>query len=166
MQQVAPYRYSRNTSLTRHTPKFMTEINFYAGKNNTLRGRLLLACHLVDKARQHNLHIHIHTDGYNTTKQMDEILWTWNETSFIPHISDISTELNDAVKEPVTISSHYQPTKHCDYLINLSNQPPEFFSRYLKMAEIIDQTETILTAGRERYSFYKNRGYTLNYYQL
>jgi DNA polymerase-3 subunit chi len=34
------------------------------------------------------------------------------------------------------------------------------------MAEIIDQSETILTAGRERYSFYKNKGYTLNYYQL
>ncbi|MCK5918321.1 MAG: DNA polymerase III subunit chi [Cocleimonas sp.] len=144
----------------------MTEINFYAGKNNTLRGRLLLACHLVDKARQRDMQIHIHTDGYNTTKQMDEMLWTWNETSFIPHISDISTELNEALQEPVTIGSSYQPTNNCDYLVNLSNQRPEFFSRYLKMAEIIDQTEAVLTAGRERYSFYKNRGYTLNYYQL
>jgi DNA polymerase-3 subunit chi len=144
----------------------MTEINFYVGKSNTLRGRLLLACRLVDKARQHNMYIHIHTDGYNTTRQMDEILWTWNETSFIPHISDISTKLNDTIQEPVTIGSNYHPTNKCDYLINLSNQRPEFFSRYLKMAEIIDQTETILTAGRERYSFYKDKGYTLNHYQL
>ncbi len=140
----------------------MTEISFYVGKNNTLRGRLLLACRLVEKARERNLHVHIHTDGFNTTKQMDELLWTWNETSFIPHTSLITKDTQEAV----TIANDHEPIKNCDYLINLSNRRPDFFSRYEKMAEIIDQTETILTAGRERYSFYKNRGYTLKYYQL
>ena len=140
----------------------MTEINFYVGKTDTLRGRLLLACRLVEKARERNLHVHIHTDGFNTTKQMDELLWTWNETSFIPH----TTQITDDTQEAVTIANDHEPTKNCDYLINLSNQKPSFFSRYDKMAEIIDQSETILTAGRERYSFYKNRGYTLKYYQL
>jgi DNA polymerase-3 subunit chi len=119
----------------------------------------------VDKARQHGMRIHIHTDGYQTTRQMDEMLWIWSDTSFIPHISDLSTDFSKVAQEPVTIASNYQPD-HYGYLINLSNQTPDFFSRYLKMAEIIDQTETILTAGRERYSFYKNSGYTLNYYQL
>ncbi len=144
----------------------MTKINFYLSGNNTLRGRLFLACRLVEKAREHKLQVHIHTDGYNTTKRMDEMLWIWKESSFIPHISDISNNWSDTFSEPVSIASHYVPRKHCDYLINLSNQVPEFFSRYAKMAEIIDQNETILTAGRERYSFYKNKGYTLNYYQL
>ena len=144
----------------------MTEINFYVSQHNILRARLMLACRLVDKARQYGMHIHIHTDGYQTTRQMDEMLWIWSETSFIPHISDLSTDFSKAVQEPVTIASNYQPKDHCDYLINLSNQTPDFFSRYLKMAEIIDQTESILTAGRERYSFYKNSGYTLKHYQL
>ncbi len=144
----------------------MTEINFYISGYNTLRSRILLACRLVEKAREHKLQVHIHTDGYNTTKQMDEMLWIWKESSFIPHISDISNDLTNPFSEPVSIASDYAPTKHCDYLINLSNQIPEFFSRYTKMAEIINQNESILTGGRERYSFYKNRGYTLNYYQL
>jgi DNA polymerase-3 subunit chi len=34
------------------------------------------------------------------------------------------------------------------------------------MAEIIDKTEDILTAGRKRYAFYRDRGYTLEYHQL
>ncbi|MCK5812612.1 MAG: DNA polymerase III subunit chi [Cocleimonas sp.] len=144
----------------------MTKINFYAGKSNTLRGRILLACRIVQKAREHKLQVHIHTDGYNTTKQMDEMLWIWNDTSFIPHISDITTDLAGTFEEPVSIGSTYPPMTHFDYLINLSNQTPGFFSRYQTVAEIIDQSETILTAGRERYSFYKNKGYTLNYYQL
>ncbi len=140
----------------------MTEISFYVGSNNTLRSRLLLACRIVEKARQHNLAVHIHTDSFSTTRQMDEILWTWNETSFIPHTSQIT----DDTEEAVTIASDYEPIKNCDYLINLSNQCPDFFSRFTKMAEIIDQSETILAAGRERYTFYKNRGYTLKYYKL
>ena len=140
----------------------MTEISFYVGKTNTLRGRLLLACRLVEKARAHNMHVHIHTDGFNASKQIDELLWTYNETSFIPHTAKVT----DYSKEPVTISNDHEPMVNCDYLINLSNQRPDFFSRFNKMAEIIDQTEEILTAGRERYSFYKNRGYTLKYYQL
>ena len=144
----------------------MTKINFYSGKSNTLRGRLLIACRVVEKARAHKLKVHIHTDGYNMTKQMDEMLWIWKEASFIPHMSDITMDLADKIEEPVTIGSSYPPIGHNDYLINLSNQTPEFFSRYQTMAEIIDQSETILTAGRERYSFYKNKGYTLNYYQL
>ena len=55
---------------------------------------------------------------------------------------------------------------NCDYLINLSNKRPDFFSKFNKMAEILDQNKENLAAGRERYSFYKNRGYTLKYYQL
>ena len=140
----------------------MTEINFYVCKTDTLRGRLLLACRLVEKALECNWHVHIHTDSFRTTKQMDELLWTWNETSFIPH----TTQITDDTQEAVTIANDYEPIKNCDYLINLSNQRPDFFSHYEKMAEIIDKTGTILTAGRERYSFYKNRGYTLKYYQL
>ena len=56
--------------------------------------------------------------------------------------------------------------QNCDYLINLSNQRPAFFSRFSKVAEILDTNEEILTAGRKRYSFYRDRGYTLGYYQL
>lgn len=140
----------------------MTEISFYVGKMTTLRGRLLLACRLVEKARAHNMHVHIHTDGFNASKQIDELLWTFNETSFIPHTANITCD----TKEPVTISNNYEPMVNCDYLINLSNKRPDFFSKFNKMAEILDQNKENLAAGRERYSFYKNRGYTLKYYQL
>lgn len=140
----------------------MTNIGFYVVNNNTLHGRLLLACHLVEKARAHNMFVHIHTDGFNSSRKMDELLWTWRETSFIPH----TLNLSDHQHEAVTISAAEAPTTRCDYLINLSNQRPPFFKQYKKMAEILDQTETILAAGRERYLFYKQKGYTLSYYQL
>ena len=69
-------------------------------------------------------------------------------------------------KQEISIGHNYEPMNHCDYLVNLSTERPDFFSRYLKFAEILDTSEEILTAGRKRYAFYRDRGYTLEYYQL
>jgi len=139
----------------------MTEINFYVGKSDTLRDRLLLACRLAQKAYDKGLHIHIHTDSLATSQRLDELLWTWHPSSFMPHaLADTASE------ERITIAHDYEPTDNCDYLINISNMKPDFFSRFVKMGEIIDQSPDILTDGRKRYAYYRERGYTLSYHQL
>jgi len=139
----------------------MTEINFYVGQSDTLRDRLLLACRLAQKAYDKGMNIHIHTDSLATSQRIDELLWTWHPTSFMPHaLADTSSQ------ERITIAHDYEPTDSCDYLINLSNTKPDFFSRFVKMGEILDQSPDILTDGRKRYAYYRERGYTLNYYQL
>ena len=139
----------------------MTEISFYVGKQETLQGRLLLACRVAQKAYDRGYHIHIHTDSLATSHQLNDLLWSFNPTSFIPHsIIDTSDQ------EPVIISHDYEPHENCDYLINLSNEQPKFFSRFKKMGEILDQSHDILTDGRKRYAYYRDRGYNLQYYQL
>lgn len=143
----------------------MTHINFYVGKGNSFSGRVKIACRLVNMAHDRNLHIHIHTDSLRSAMQLDAALWTLQEDAFLPH-SVLDEEQQPDPLDTITISHCYEPIQHCDYLINLSNERPDFFSRFDKMAEIIDQDETILTAGRKRYAFYRNRGYTLEYHQL
>jgi len=156
----------------------MTEINFYVSKEQGLEHRMAIAFRLVNRALERNLKIHIHTDTEATSKQLDDYLWSKESTSFIPH-SILNTEFFEHNSEltsentqhhtnanKVDISHDFEPLKNCDYLINLSNQRPAFFSRFLKVAEIIDNDEEIITAGRKRYSFYRDRGYTLGYYQL
>lgn len=139
----------------------MTEISFYVGKQDTLRGRLLLACRVAQKAYDRGYHIHIHTDSAVTSSQLDDLLWSFSPTSFIPH-----AVIENADQERVLISHDYEPHENCDYLINLSNGQPNFFSRFKKMGEILDQTPDILTDGRKRYAYYRDRGYNLQYYQL
>lgn len=139
----------------------MTEINFYVGKSDTLQGRLLLACRLTQKAYDKGWHVHIHTDSHATSQRLDELLWTWHPSSFLPHAL-----AENAGEERIIIGHNYEPTDHCDYLINLSNTKPEFFSRFVRMGEIIDQSQDLLTDGRKRYAYYRERGYTLKYHQL
>ena len=111
------------------------------------------------------MQVHIHTDNHSTSQKLDSLLWTKNAQSFLPH-SLVEPEKPAHPLDKITISHELEPLENCDYLINLSNQRPNFFSRFKKMAEIIDKTEEILTAGRKRYAFYRDRGYTLEYHQL
>lgn len=140
----------------------MTSIIFYVSKSKGLEHRLAIAYRLVILALQRNLHIYIHTDCENTSTQIDNLLWSKESHSFIPH----SIIENDSNSKQINISHQFEPMTDCDFLINLSNQRPDFFSRFEKVAEILDTNEEILTAGRKRYSFYQDRGYTLKYHQL
>ncbi|MBK8453373.1 MAG: DNA polymerase III subunit chi [Thiofilum sp.] len=140
----------------------MTSIRFYVLKSNQLQARLLLACKLIEKAYSQQLKTYVHTQHAAMSMQLDELLWTYNDFSFIPH------ELAPSPKKdsPVLIGHDYEPVENCDYLINLSGDMPAFFARFERFAEILDQDETILHAGRKRYQFYRDRGYTLDYHTL
>ena len=152
----------------------MTEINFYVSKEEGLNNRLMIVNRLIGIAVQRKLSIHVHTSNVQECKTVDDFLWNHQKTSFIPHRvifsknidnnTDTNVEKNQLSE--VSIGHDFEPMVNCDYLINLSSKRPEFFSRYLKFAEIIDTSEEILTAGRKRYAFYRDRGYTLEYHQL
>lgn len=140
----------------------MTSIRFYVLKSNQLQARLLLACKLIEKAYTLKLHTYIHTENAAMSLQLDDLLWTYNDFTFIPHELAPTTKKNT----PVLIGHDFEPLEQCDYLINLSSSMPDFFARFERFAEILDQDETILRAGRKRYQFYRDRGYTLDYHQL
>lgn len=140
----------------------MTRIAFYVGQSNNLQARLLLACKLVEKALAQDLHIYIHTDHLATSTCMDELLWTYSDLSFIPHALTPSSERG----LKVLIGHDYEPPESYEFLINLSNQIPSFLERFERMAEVLDQEESILVAGRKRYQIYRKQGYNLDYHQL
>ena len=140
----------------------MTSIRFYVLKSNQLQARLLLACKLIEKAYTLKLHTYIHTENAAMSLQLDDLLWTYNDFTFIPHELAHTNKNNT----PVLIGHDFEPLEQCDYLINLSPSMPDFFARFERFAEILDQDETILRAGRKRYQFYRDRGYTLDYHQL
>jgi len=140
----------------------MTKIDFYVGKTNSLQARLLLACKVVMKAHQQQLHTYIHTDAPTTSGKLDELLWTFNELAFIPHALAPAKDQNVRI----LIGHDHEPMENCGLLINLSNEIPTFFSRFERLAEMLDQEEAVLHAGRKRYQFYRDRGYNLDYHQL
>jgi len=61
------------------------------------------------------------------------------------------------------VMSHNGPAT---VLINLHASPPPFFSRFERLAEVVGMDDNEVAAGRERWKFYKARGYEIRPHNL
>ena len=136
----------------------MTRVDFYILQQDDERGRPLLACRLADKAFRLGHKVYIHTDSESQTVQLDELLWTFSAGSFVPHAPFSEEAL---ASHPVLIGHDAEPHSHIDVLVNLAAEVPLFFSRFDRVAEIIGGDAEQKHSGRERYRFYRDRGYAL-----
>tara|TARA_B100000686_G_scaffold281110_1_gene302617 strand:+ start:1613 stop:2035 length:423 start_codon:yes stop_codon:yes gene_type:complete len=137
----------------------MTLIDFYSGTNNKLH----TACRLSAKVIKQNLKVTIYIPDIKVATQIDKLLWSFSSTEFIPHCH-VKDSL--APETPVTISQNGDLLTHDDVLINLHDQHPPFFSRFLRLIEISETTSEDAEAARIRYRFYKDRGYEIRHHKL
>jgi DNA polymerase-3 subunit chi len=144
----------------------VTQVDFYISDSETADARLKLACRIVDKATQLDHHVFIHATSEDEARQLDELLWTFSQGSFIPH-RIVRAGLTEPPLEPVLIGINQPPAPgRWDVLVNLAPEVPEFFSRYERVAEIVDADALRREQSRERYRFYRDRGYKLSTHQV
>jgi DNA polymerase-3 subunit chi len=144
----------------------VTQVDFYIVDSEAEDARLRVACRLCDKAMQQSQHVFINAATETEAGQLDELLWTSIQGSFIPH-RVLREALPAAPREPVIIGLGAPPAgTRWDLLINLAPDVPEFFSRYQRVAELVDGNAERRAQSRERYRFYRDRGYQLNSHQI
>jgi len=141
----------------------MTRIDFYVSKDTQNSARLSLACRIAEKAYKLGNRIHIHTESAEQSQMIDDLLWTFRDGSFVPH-DKISNNHNDIV--PITIDNGKDLTIEADVLINLAQDIPSFFSQFERVAELVNEDPLYKSQARERYRFYRDRGYDLNTHNL
>ncbi len=139
----------------------MTRIDFYILAETAPQGREWLACRLAEKAYKLGHRVYIQTESEQQTRTLDDLLWTFRQGSFIPH-----GPLADDVEAPVMLGHQGEPADIHDVLINLSSQVPPFFSRFIRVAEVVDNTENVRLPARDRYRFYRERGYALSSHDI
>ncbi len=137
----------------------MTKVDFYTGSADKLR----TACQLSHKAMQHGLRTVISLPDAASLDALDRLLWQYPDTAFIPHCR---SDEGDAVKMPVVLSCDNDKFPHHELLISLHNECVPFFSRFERLIEIVGTSETESRQGRERYKFYRDRGYELRHFDL
>jgi len=142
----------------------MTRIDFYIIEEGSEEATDTFICRLTEKAWSQNNAVYIHTMDEQHATKYDELLWTFNEDSFVPH------QLSAPESSEKTVLIGHQTTvdipSHHDVLINLNHESPSFFSQFERVAEIITTDETSRIKGRERYQFYRDRGYALETHKM
>jgi DNA polymerase-3 subunit chi len=136
----------------------VTQVDFFVLTSAADGGRYQLACRLTEKAWRQGHRVLITTDSERDAQHIDRLLWTYRDQSFVPHgmLGQADPALN-----PVLITAADDPGDEHDVLINLARQVPVFFSRFVRVAECVDSDPTVRAAGRERFRFYRDRGYPL-----
>jgi DNA polymerase-3 subunit chi len=136
----------------------MTRIDFHSDVPN----KTAYACRLVRKARAADCRIVIFNDNPAELAELDEMLWTFSELDFLPHVR-VGDKL--AAQTPVVLTdSDAVDLPHHQLLINLSALTPAPFARFERMLEIVSANDADKSAGRERYRFYQQRGYPLTHF--
>jgi DNA polymerase-3 subunit chi len=144
----------------------MTErVDFYVLKSAAAKQRWAFACRLTEKAYLKDLKIVIVNDTLADAQALDELLWTFNDRSFIPHKVCVDAESMDpATPVHLTVDSSALPA--ADLLVNLAQQLPPQLERYARIAEIIDADEERRRTGRERFKAYRDRKLAMETHQI
>ena len=137
----------------------MTQVDFYTQVEN----KLLFACQITMKAVSKKLPVLLYAVDAGQAATLDSLLWTTPALSFIPHCA---AGHRLAAKTPVIIG--YEPPEfhHYQVLVNLQSEWPPFFGRFERLVEIVSTDETDKTAARQRWKFYKDRGYQLQNHDM
>jgi len=141
----------------------MTRVDFYILQDSRLDARHEFICKLAEKAYKRGHHVYINTASDQQLNLLDELLWTFRDGSFLPHKRYCTGEPDE---QPILLGHAIEPDGPDDVLVNLADDIPAFFSRFNRVAELVGGDDTQRETARERYRFYKDRGYTLNTHKL
>ncbi|TDG12069.1 DNA polymerase III subunit chi [Seongchinamella unica] len=139
----------------------MTRVGFYVVQAAAAGQRLQVAARLADKAYRQGHNIYINAADKPQAQALDELLWDFRPTSFLPHAL-----AGEPHADQIAIGWGQDPGRHSDLLINLQLDIPAFFSRFARVAEVVTQDEASLAALRNSWRFYKERGYHLEKHDL
>jgi len=136
----------------------MTKVDFYTGSADKLH----TACQLSHKALQHQLRVLLHTPNEGLAQQLDKMLWHIPPAAFMPHCLN---QDEDAATAPIVLGWD-ENFPHSELLISLHSVVLPFFSRFERLIEIVGLDEEEAALGRERFKFYRERGYEMRHFDL
>jgi DNA polymerase-3 subunit chi len=135
----------------------MTRIDFHSNVGDSL----LYACRLARKAYQAGQPTIVLAEPARL-RAFDEQLWSFAPLEFVPHCMADSAL---AAQTPIVLAANLDTVPHYQVLLNLGAEVPAQFARFERLLEVVGNAQDELVAGRERYRFYRDRGYALNNYK-
>lgn len=132
----------------------MTRVDFYLLEGGD-RNRAV--CRLAHKAHGLGHRIYILADNPQQAVELDYLLWTFTDLSFVPHALH-SPDADSDPDLPVLIGANAPPASHDDVLITLAAEVPAFFQQFRRVAEVVGPGEADKQQARRRFRFYRERG--------
>lgn len=140
----------------------MTQVDFYFNAADLFQ----VTQRLIAKALKAKPNATVVVAGDAASLQLfDAHLWAFDAASFVPHVF-ASDALASKTSVLLTTGNEELPHSHYGLMVNLGVTVPEHFSRFERLIELVASDEDSKIKGRERFMFYKQRGYPMSHLDL
>lgn len=138
----------------------MTEIAFHFN----VADKFSYACRLLRKAYASGAQVAV-TAEPEVLDQLDQLLWRFSATEFLPHCRADSAMGQLASKSVLLVESP-AACPHHGVLVNLGMQVPVEFERFERFIEVVTQGSEERLAARARWKHYADRGYSMQRHDI
>ncbi|UCX05692.1 DNA polymerase III subunit chi [Shewanella glacialimarina] len=139
----------------------MTQALFYLMPENSLQtsaldALYLAACRLAEQHYRQQKQVYIHCQDKQQAYMIDELLWQFEPSSFVPH--NLKGE-GPVTGSPVEIGfDTLGPNKSRQVLINLADQAPQFAVNLPHIIDFVANDDSLKGIARKRYREYQTLG--------
>lgn len=140
----------------------LPHVSFYLLNQSVPDGKLRTACRVTSKAFGRGHTIRVQATDQTQAVRLDELLWTFEQGSFVPH----RLESSDTDPAPVTIGCGEPEADPADVLVALGRDIPDQFHAYRRIVDIVDASDEDRQLARQRYKTYRERGCTLETHHI
>lgn len=145
----------------------MTRVDFHFNTPD----RLQHACRLIRKALRSEAAtsekpLVVVCDQLERLVEFDELLYSFSDDDFLPHVFIDHPMADEAPVVLSPISWVPGEGRTPALLLNLGDTVPDCFSSYDRVFEVVGPDEADRALARQRFTFYRDRGYTLTRHDL
>ncbi len=135
----------------------MTRVIFYSNVGDKQAALIVL----VRKALAKRHLVTLFAESEQAAQAYSDSLWQQDSTSFLPNV--LATDIL-ASETPVVIDWQDEQLCQDDILVNLTQRQLTVFSRFRQLVELVGTDEQDKALARERFKFYRDRGYEIKHY--
>ncbi|MDO6447132.1 DNA polymerase III subunit chi [Colwellia sp. 1_MG-2023] len=116
---------------------------------------LLHSCFQAAHFYRQNQRVFIYCQDQAQAHQVDELLWSFEPDSFVPH-----NLVNEGQKNGAAVEISWQvPTNRRPVLINLTSTVPNFAHQFSQIVDFVPSDEHLKQNARERFKAYRQLGF-------
>lgn len=137
----------------------MTSVSFYFN----VPDKSILLAQLLQKALSQHRKATVFVENADLANGLSASLWQQNQPFFLANA--LATDANASIT-PIVIDWQPHTVFQDDILFNFQPSQLTFFSRFKQLVEMVGLDEEDKSAARQRFSFYRDRGYEIKHVDM
>lgn len=140
----------------------MTKVSFLHGAPDRIQAAAQWLQQAWAQRTAGHFSVLVYVPDAEPASRLDRVLWTQPALAFLPHCrSDSPLAAETPVLLTDRLDGQSDATQRDDCLLNLSDELPPTFSRFKHLVEIVSTADDDRLPARERFKFYRERGYAI-----